>query len=44
MSETVSFVQIVTAVTHQGTLLYGLRRAASYTNTTSVEKSGFLCR
>ena len=24
MSETVSFVQIVTAVTHQGALLYGL--------------------
>jgi hypothetical protein len=24
MSETVSFVQIVTAVSHQGTLLYGL--------------------
>jgi hypothetical protein len=27
MSETVSFVQIVTAVTHQGALLYGLTKS-----------------
>jgi len=43
MSETVSVVQIVTAVTQPGALLYGLT-ASGCTNTTSAEKCGFLCR